>query len=142
LIGAVHVDQGQFVAQKAAMHVINPLTQSISNLLADDYSKIVGLLHPKQNLYEMTAGIVSVRVYKKDLFLQLGLSPSLWNVGNCCNDAGYVGMVSCKRILLAAVLEASRNRAVNVACELAVQVLRGNPSIIAQLRTLVSISNE
>lgn len=143
MIGAVHVDQGNYEAQQAALRIISPLTQSLLHLLTSDDSAghLAGILHPKQNLYEMTGGIVSVRTYKEEVFLQMG--SLLWNFGNRSNGVGYVGVVSCKQIPIAAVVEASRDAATNVACELAAHILNENPSIITRLQSLVqSISEE
>ena len=125
LIGAVHVDSGLNNGQNAALHVIAPLLQSLSHLLAHDSSTgLGGLLHPKQNLYEISGGIVSVRVYKKDKYDQLGFPP-MSNFGNQCNDVGgYVGVVRCKQVLIATALESSKLAAINVSCELAVQILK------------------
>ena len=145
MIGAVHVDQGNYGAQQAALRIISPLTQSLLHLLTSDDSTchLAGILHPKQNLYEMTGGIVSVRTYKEEAFLQMGFPSLLWNFGNRSNGVGYVGVVRCKEIVIAALVEASRDAATNVACELAAHILNENPSIITRLQSLVrSISEE
>ena len=142
MIGAAHVDSGFHVGQKAALHVIAPITETLSHLLTTDFSNLTGLLHPKQHLYEMTGGIISVKVYKEDAFLQFGDKSSLWNFGNHCGDSGYVGTVTCKNLILGTVLETSRLAAMNVACEFAVQILKENPSIISQLQNIHSTSDE
>ena len=90
----------------------------------------------------MTGGIVSVRVFKHEVFLKSGCSSFLWNFSNHNGNAGFVGAVTCKNIVIAAVLESTRMAAVNVACELAVQILTKNPSIISQLKDLRSTSDE
>merc|ERR1712194_17389 len=142
LIGAVHVDSGLHNGQKAALYVIAPLLQSLSDLLIDKSNNLSGLLHPKQNLYEMTGGIVSVRVYKVDRYHQLGYS-MMWNFGNHSRDVGgYVGVVRGKEVLLAAAVEPSKVAAINVACELVVQILKENPSIIFKLQRVLATLDE
>ena len=143
LIGAVHVDSGLHNGQKAALCVIEPLLQSLSHLLTSEFNNMTGLLHPKQNLYEMTGGIVSVRVYKEDVFRRLGFPSPLWNFGSRSScGVGYVGVVRCKQILLAAAMEHSKVAAINVVCELTVQILKETPSIISKLHDILSILAE
>lgn len=136
LIGAAHLDRGYDGGQKAALHVAQPLMQSLSTLFCNDSNEFLGLLHPKQHLYEMTRGIISVKVHKRDTYQYKKLLSFAVHISDDGCDSGYIGVVRCKNILLVAVVEASRNRAMNIACELAIQVLKENPSITAQLQDL------
>lgn len=136
LIGAAHLDRGYDGGQKAALHVVQPLVQSLSTLFCNDSNEFLGLLHPKQHLYEMTGGIISVKVHKRDTYHHRKLLSVAVNISNDGSDSGYIGVVSCKNVLLVAVVEASRNRATNIACQLALQVLKENPFITAQLQDL------
>jgi len=138
LIGAVHVDSGFHYGQRAVQHVIKPLLQPISCLLTCEYNGLTSLLHPKQNLYEMSGGIISVRAYKEDAYHRLKFSSPLCNFGNrSCGGAGYVGVVRCKQIILATAVEKSKLAAINVVCELTVQILKEDPSIISRLQELL-----
>ena len=134
LIGAVHVDAGLHIGQQAALYVIAPLIQSLSNLLTAEGSRnLTEILHPKQHLYEMTGGMVRVRVYKHDRF---DVHPRVWNFGN---GGEYIGVVTGKGVVIAAVVDNSREKAVNLSCELAVQILKENPDIMPHLRGVNSI---
>lgn len=120
--------------------------QSISQLLASDNGSIFegeGILHPKQYLYELTGGIVSVKVFREDDSNQRRLLSQPFSLGSTtAGDGGsrFVGTVICKGILLAAVAENSREKAVNVCCELAVKVLKDSPHILSQLARLGGVA--
>ena len=47
MIGVAHIDGGYQTGQDAALNVIAPLLQSISQLLTTDLNDLVGVLHPK-----------------------------------------------------------------------------------------------
>lgn len=139
LIGAAHVDLGFHQGQQAALHVIRPITESLPSSAFDS---INSCLHPKQLLFEMTGGIVRVRAYKEDAFHRLGIPCPLWNGnGNVkCTDSEntrYVGLVSCKEIIIVAVAESSSRAASNVACALAVDIFKSNPSILSRLKDIM-----
>ena len=97
LIGASHVDLGFEEGQKAALHVLHPIIKSILN----PSLSLQGILHPKQHLYEMTSGIIRVRAYKSERFHRLGIA-SLSSESMNWKD-GFVGVVSCKKVIIAAV---------------------------------------
>lgn len=104
LIGAAHVDLGFEQGQEAALHVLHPIMQSISSMYFQSGHKLYplqGALHPKQHLYEMTSGIIRVRAYKSDRFRQLGIS--MLSLGNAMDSDGYVGVVSCKGLIITGV---------------------------------------
>eukprot|EP00804_Cyclotella_cryptica_P016705 CCRYP_002011-RB/>CCRYP_002011-RB protein AED:0.04 eAED:0.04 QI:412/1/1/1/0.83/0.85/7/239/1584 len=142
LLGAAHVDLGFAQGQKAALHVIRPILQSICSLTvsSDPSWNVRGILHPKQHLYQMTGGIVRVRAYKGDKFRGLGI-PWFCSEGNKDNE-GYIGVVSCKGLTIAAVWESSSRAAINVSCSLAVDLLAANPHILDKLRDFHLISKK
>mmetsp|Transcript_26696 Transcript_26696/g.55738 ORF Transcript_26696/g.55738 Transcript_26696/m.55738 type:complete len:115 (-) Transcript_26696:1207-1551(-) len=110
-------------------------------MLGNELNNLTSLLHPKQNLYEMTGGIISARVYKKDVFHKLGFpSPLLCEFGcySSVDGGGYVGVVKCKQVILSVAVEASKLAAVNVVCELTVQMLKERPHIISELQDMRS----
>jgi hypothetical protein len=104
LIGVAHVDLGFERGQQSALHVLQPMLQSVSSmLLSSDLSlaSLKGILHPKQHLYEQTSGIVRVRAYKSERCHRLGIS-SL-SLEDRKDPNGYVGVVTCKGLVITAV---------------------------------------
>ena len=51
----------------------------------------------------------------------------------------YIGVVTCEGVIIAAVVDNSREKAANLSCELAVQILKENPDIMPRLWGVNSI---
>lgn len=101
LIGAAHIDLGFEHGQKAALHVLRPILHSIRSLSSLPPNSMKGILHPKQHLYELACGIVRVRALKRDRCHRLGLF--CLSLEHNHDHGGYVGVVSCKGIVISAV---------------------------------------
>ncbi len=143
LIGAVHIDLGFHEGQRAALHVIKPMTSSISCNAFESIDAC--FLHPKQHLFEMAGTFVSVRAYLEEDFLRLKDSSRFWK-GKSGTDSShtnskYIGVVRCSDVIVAVARASSHRAAINVACALAVEIFKANPQIIDRLRMLIASKN-
>lgn len=136
LIGAVHVDQGVEAGQEAAAYVLRPLLDSVSKLLNNDLQDWVGVIHPKQHLYELAADFVNIKVIKEDKCNSMYLKDAV-NLCGRKDGNGYVAIVGCKSMIIGAAIESSKTGAVNVACALVVEMLKAKPSLVSQLRGMM-----
>ncbi|GKY93953.1 hypothetical protein MPSEU_000362200 [Mayamaea pseudoterrestris] len=140
VLGAIHVHGGLAQSQKAALHILQPVLDLMSNqcsIIRESYFT----RHPKSRVHELSGELVSIAVENEsDFYSDAMRNHSVWT-GDEWRQAQrgghhFISSLRCGDVCLIAVVGRSGSIAINHAWALVLAVLNANLDVLDRLKAI------